>query len=760
MNRRLQVILLLLTLPFFHNLQGQKSATIDSLQRLLVTGKQDTTRVNVLNGIGHEYSNDDPDSAIIYCMEALGLAEKLQYHKGAARAHNVIGVAYDSKGEFKKALEHYWISLEISDRNRSAQGVAISYNDIGIIYYEMAKYDSALMYFEVALHLKDSINDRTTMASTLSNMALVFSDQGNTDKAIENLYKALAFDVELGDKQGMADSYLNIGTLYKNDGNCAKAMESFDKAVRFQLEVGDNEGLSWSYSEMAGCYLKQKDYQRALENYKKGLATAEMIDLKIMIGNTHQGLGDVYLAQGQYPEAHDEYQQALRIASEVGNVTAEISGMNSLGNVYVLESNTVAALDEYQQALKKAKDAGFLVGLRDSYRGLSTAYEQRKDLVQALAYFKLFTMVNDSLLNIEKQEKVALLHTQYETQKKDEEIASLNTTNQLQQSENRKQKILRNAFIGGFVLVLILAFVLFNSYRNKKRTNAALKAKNKVIKEQKKQVEQTLQELQESEKQLIQAEKMASLGQLTAGIAHEINNPINFVSSNINPLKRNFTDMKELLQQYEQLLSDTDQREALVRLRKEYDIDLTLSESAALLNGIEEGSKRTAEIVKGLRNFSRIDESEMKKTNVNEGVESTLLLLQNKFHHQHIDVVKQLNDVPLIDAYAGQVNQVFMNLLTNAIDAIGSDGKVFITTSAEDSVVKISVRDTGNGMSEEVMSKIFDPFFTTKEVGKGSGLGLSISYGIIEKHQGRIDVKSEIGRGTEFIVRLPIVRST
>jgi signal transduction histidine kinase len=283
-------------------------------------------------------------------------------------------------------------------------------------------------------------------------------------------------------------------------------------------------------------------------------------------------MGDIYNAQEEYEKALLHYQQALEIGVEVGDGKAVINARNSIGDVYVRQGKPDEAIREHQQGLKMAKESGFMTGLRDSYRGLSEAFEAKRDLTHALDYFKLFTAVNDSLQNIEKQEKVALLHTQYETQKKDEEITLLNARNAVQQSENRKQKVLRNAFIAGFGLVLLLVFVLYNSYRLKTRSNKELEAKNKVIHEQKLLVEEALTELQESEKQLIQAEKMASLGQLTAGIAHEINNPINFVSGNINPLKRNFTELKEVLERYQQLLSDTQQKEELSRLRKEYDV--------------------------------------------------------------------------------------------------------------------------------------------------------------------------------------------
>lgn len=334
------------------------------------------------------------------------------------------------------------------------------------------------------------------------------------------------------------------------------------------------------------------------------------------------------------------------------------------------------------------------------------------------------------------------------------------------------------AFLIYLVLLIIgiRAIIELNQRRlidDKKRLAKKVLERTEVITNQKKIIEEQMQKvekksaeledaletLKKTQSQLLLSEKLASVGQLTAGVAHEINNPINFVTGNINPLKRNFESLKKLLQKIGGLKTDGDAKTELAEidsLKKEMDFDYTIEESEKLLSGIEEGSRRTAAIVKGLRQFSRIDEDTKKLANINEGIESTLLLLQNKLKFQNIEVIPSFGDIPQIHCFPGQLNQVFMNLLTNAIDAIGSNGKIFITTALEGDRLKISVRDTGQGMPEEVKKKIFDPFFTTKEVGKGTGLGLSISYGIIEKHNGTIEVRSEPGKGTEFIILLPL----
>ena len=281
--------------------------------------------------------------------------------------------------------------------------------------------------------------------------------------------------------------------------------------------------------------------------------------------------------------------------------------------------------------------------------------------------------------------------------------------------------------------------------------------KDKTIK-----LENTLKDLKAAQAQLIQSEKMASLGQLTAGIAHEINNPINFVYAGIDGLNTSLDALMEILDKYEEIEDFTGLDNILAilqdinHLKDKLYFEETKESVHDLVNAIRDGAQRTAEIVEGLRNFSRINETELKKVNVHKGIESSLVLLNSKINQRQITVLKKYDPAtPDINCYPGQLNQVFMNLISNAIEAMDGGGEIKITSrNAEDHIV-ISIKDSGVGMSKEVMDKIFDPFFTTKDLGKGTGLGLSISFGIIEKHKGRLEVKSKTGIGSTFTIYLP-----
>jgi signal transduction histidine kinase len=264
----------------------------------------------------------------------------------------------------------------------------------------------------------------------------------------------------------------------------------------------------------------------------------------------------------------------------------------------------------------------------------------------------------------------------------------------------------------------------------------------------------TLSYLKDTQSQLVDAEKMASLGQLTAGIAHEINNPINFVSANLRPLKMDINDLLDLIKRYEEVAPEgwENKLKEIEQFKKQIDLDYLKKEIETLLAGIEDGARRTTEIVSGLKNFSRLDESEMKMANVNEGIESTLILLKSAVP-ANVEVITRLGNIPPIECLPGKLNQVFMNLLSNALYAIERnknvvEPKLIITSLVVDDKVVVRFEDTGIGMTPEVKAKIFEPFFTTKDVGEGTGLGMSIVFKIVEIHKAKMEIETEPGKGT------------
>ncbi len=275
-------------------------------------------------------------------------------------------------------------------------------------------------------------------------------------------------------------------------------------------------------------------------------------------------------------------------------------------------------------------------------------------------------------------------------------------------------------------------------------------------------LEKALKELKSAQAKLIQAEKMASLGELTAGIAHEINNPVNFVYAGVDGLKNSLHDLITVLNKYGELDESEEPSvspeflKEVQELKRQLYYQETKEGVFQVVEAIREGAVRTSQIVHGLRSFSMNDEGEKQLTDIHVGIENTLVLLSPKIKDKKARIIRDFDPaLPRINCFPGQINQVLMNLISNALDAIGDKGEVAIRTKAATGGVKIYVTDNGCGIPADMYDKIFEPFFTTKGYGKGTGLGLSITFGIIERHDGNIEVKSTTGKGSEFVVTLP-----
>ncbi len=342
----------------------------------------------------------------------------------------------------------------------------------------------------------------------------------------------------------------------------------------------------------------------------------------------------------------------------------------------------------------------------------------------------------------------------------------------LGEASNERITRLQALQVGAILLSLVVFFAmairLTISLRRRDRiivenTNEIIRQRNELASE-KERIEQLLRDLKDTQAQLIQSEKMASLGQMVAGIAHEVNTPLGFVTNNLSIVERNVGILEQALKAYQKM-------ERMLREGELSELEAQLESVHELVSRIEEmaladrtrktlaesnlGLQRIQELVTNLRNFSRLDEAALKIVDINENIDASLMIATNLVKHK-AEVIKNYTPNLVVECYPAQLNQVFLNLITNAAQAIETFGKITITTQLEQDKAIIKVADTGVGIPEQNLKKIFEPFFTTKPVGQGTGLGLSIVYKIIEQHNGTIDVKSKVGEGTEFTITLPV----
>ncbi len=700
-------------------------------------------------------------------LQSFEQARGLQYRAADTLAvistlRRMIGVN-TQRNNYDAALALNLEILEINRERNDIEAIAASLNNIGYMYSLLGDHIQALQYYKQTLLADEELG---TNPSTHINLGITYQNLGDYEGSVEHLKKALLHWDERGNSERSSHVLNLLGLVYLKNGDLYNAESYVLRSIEAARRAGSQTGLMESFKSYAEILQRSGDFEDALEHFQRHQAIRDSLYLE-------ERLREQALMQKQYDiekteeelklffadEAVKDLQLTqLRLQSEKKDRENELLRREQLLRDAALKQEelekerTVQALLIARQQLEQQKRKRELTDLR-----------QREEL-QRMA------LQQNEMQELERQRTIKLLESEKKLLEKDKQFRETLL------DRNRIVTMVTFAALALAVVILVLVLVGFWQKRkdNKKlarqkediehknheleHLNHEIAAQRDAVADSYRQLDLTHSQLKTAQSQLVDSEKMASLGQLTAGIAHEINNPINFVSSNVNPLKTDFNELRELMERYLTLHNSPNPEQDLqqiARLRDELDPEFLFKEINDLLNGVEEGAVRTRDIVAGLRNFSRLDESDFKVANINEGIESTLVLLHNKIKHS-IEVHRNYGDIPDIECLPGKLNQVFMNILGNAIQAMDGKGELFISTSLVGDKIRLSFRDTGVGMTEEVRKHIFEPFYTTKSVGEGTGLGLSISFGIIETHKGSIEVESEVGKGTEMIIYLPV----
>ena len=689
-----------------------KAVDPDSLLNVIETSTNDSLKLSAYINLSFYLRNTNPDSARVFAEQGLAFSQSVGYKKGQAMAWHQIGNVDSKKGDFEKAIGNYEEALKLHRTIADSLGVADNFQGIGNAYRRLGELSTALRYQLECKSIRENF--------------------GGSEKSI-------------------AYAHLNIGNIYFTSQEYDKAIKSYQQVVDLYKELNNWHDIALVYNNIFAALYQQGQFEESLVYLEKSLVINDSLGNTIQKGVSLSNLSEVNAELGHYDKAYQYAIEGLHLFENIQDSTFIQNTLINLGNISHRLGRYDEAIEYNNRSLSIAKKKKVLGNIPKIYESLAEDYIALGDYKAAYNAKDSFLLYKDSLATIASERELNELKTQYETERIESENA------QLRIDQINRKKINR-WLMAGLCLATILGLLAWWALHQRQIAYRHLKAQKEGMETLLKEKEQLYSELKQTQVQLLQSEKMASIGQLTAGIAHELNNPISFVSANSVALKQDVEEIREILAHLRAFKNEPtpEKQQKLIDIYEALDMDFLDEEILELINSIVRGAARTKDIITSLRVFSRNTTEEFDPANVNEGLDSTLTILNSQLMNR-IEVHKDYGQLPQIYCQITKINQVFLNIINNSIQAIIGEGHIYIATRLiEDETVQITIRDTGKGIPEEVQKRVFEPFFTTKEVGEGTGLGLSISYSIIEQHGGQIAVQSQEGDGTTFVIELPV----
>ncbi|MGB0521573.1 MAG: tetratricopeptide repeat-containing sensor histidine kinase [Flammeovirgaceae bacterium] len=727
--------------------------TLDSLFQKLSASEGDLEKANVLISIAQYYRFNHPDSSANYAEQALLLAESIHYEEGRMQALNYWALAEQAEGDYSDAIKNHFEALKIAENMGNEQYANLTKIYLGSANYMNKDLEQAEKFYQEAKKYFSAANtpkDKRYLASVLNNLGMLSKEAQDIDKAIEYYKASMEIKEELGQKRGIANTLHNIGALYIETQKYELALVYLQRSLSLKKEIADKVDIASTYIQIAQTYLLLHQPNRALSFTETALQLATSSGEKDELKETYHMFSKIYAYNKQFDKAYEYFNRYHNMYDSLFK-TENLRHIAELQAIYGIREKHIQNM-----ALLHEKSAQEKINSRLRITNFAVITALGVTLVLALALFRNNRLKRRAYQLLEIKKKKLDVRTQELTKANDEMQRLTEELSVLLEKTRFQTQILKQ------------------HQEEIRSQNEELLTQQEDLNHKNFELQDAIDQLKHAQSQLVQSEKMASLGQLTAGIAHEINNPINYINSGIIGLKSVIHDLIQVMEGYDQLnLANYEENfPKIQQLKEELEFHELIDGLNTLTHNISLGAQRTADIVKGLRRFSHRDGREPKQTDLHENLDSTLMLLHNQYK-ERIVIERNYGDIPKVECFGGKMNQVFMNVLSNAIQSIDGKGTVSVTTSfvadfqkiekhfsidnsISEPVVLIEISDTGRGMPNGIQNKIYDPFFTTKEVGQGTGLGLSISLNIVKQHRGFIDFESQEKAGTTFTICLPI----
>ncbi|MEM7551205.1 MAG: tetratricopeptide repeat protein [Bacteroidota bacterium] len=679
----------------------------DSLEQKVKSANH-VDHLNDLNKQAKLLVYNDPVMAYTLCHEIIQKSNSLKEATACAKAHDIIGIYFQNKGVYDSAEIYYQRALDIKSKLKQPKLLAESFNNFGVLNRRKGNFNLALSYYEKALSIATKQHDSILIGNYNNNIGLVLENQGKLDGALEHHLVSLSIREKIGIEHWIAGSLNNLGIVYQRTEDYRLSLDYLQRALALKKKLDNRRSLASTHLNLGNSFSYLNQYDSAFHHYESALSIAEELDDKTEIASILNDMAFTAMKRKDFDEAINLCNTSIQINRSLGNRTKLIESMDYLVSTYLEAGQYKAAkeigIEAYEIALK-TKEAE---NIRRSAKGLAETFEKTNEDEKALKYFKIYSQYRDSLLNEEKLQSIAQAKEKYESDKKDQEIVLLLKESELQEALISQRSTQRNLLLGSLISVALVAFLMIRNYRVKVRSRDEINRKNKEI------------------------ESVRS--RFFANISHEFRTPLTLIAGPIQGLlEREKLDSNDLEK----------------------------------LKMVERNTQRLRRLINQLLDLSKIEDGRLEVHKEEKELSWFIQTLVSSFGS--LAEQKQINYryeimppgvFALIDS--DKLEKIVYNLLSNAFKFTPKGGTVEFKASfkSEKSEVELQVNDTGSGMTEEQKDHVFDRFYQTEESIKneveGTGIGLALTKELVDFLGGVITVRSEKGRGSTFIVTLPI----
>ena len=675
----------------------------------------DTTRVTLLARVAGVYQRISPDSMMAVANQGLALATKMNFEKGKAMCLSQIGTALIIKNQYTKALDVHTQALNIYEKIGNLPGIAAACHNIGNVYYTQTKFGPAMEYYTRSKEISEKTNDVKNTGLELNSIGNIYKDLGDYSLAIQYFLNSLKLLEKEKDNEDIPVTLTNIATVYSTMGDYTQALDYIHKSIALDIATGNEAGRLYNIVNIGVINGEKKDYKSALTAFNEGLHLADSLHDPYWKTTCQANIAEAYYFLGDYDEAFRKYTEALEAAKKIKEISTVAGSENGLGNLFIKKGQITEGIKHLLAAFGIVAQIGAKEPMFEIAHDLTDAYEKNHDYAHALQYHKIYFDLRDSLFNEKSDKRIQQLQFDYELGKKENQIQLLEKNKAIEQSRIEKQRVVLWALISGVALLIIIVIILYGSRKQIK------KSKDNILKQK--------GEIQE------QARKLEELNRFKdktfSVLSHDLRGPLNGVAATMAMLDGNVISANE----FALLMPEINEQIGALNIL----VDNLLNWAKSYIQGQTTALPETT----SLCNMAR----------------QNIKLVQNVADKKQIAIQNNIPDPAIIFSDPGQTDIILRNLLMNAVKFTNHNGTITLAAVPVGDMMKMTITDTGVGMTQEQIKKLFAPIAGNSTYGTdgevGTGLGLLLCYEFIKANNGSISVTSELGKGSTFTIILP-----